>query len=142
MSARAVLSALRTPRGATALALSTAAARAALGVVAIAAPSLPLRPWVGRVAAEEDAPRLLARALGGRDLALGLGALAALATGRPARGWILLGGLADAVDVTATVAHWSSLPRLGRLAVVGAAGSSVAAAVLAQRSTLVARSRS
>jgi len=131
MSATSLLSALGTRRGATALALSIAAARAALGVVAIAAPPLPLRPWVGPVAADEDAGRLLARALGGRDLALGLGALGALATGRPARSWILLGGLADAVDVGATLSQWDVLPRAGRLVVLAAAGGSALGAVVA-----------
>jgi hypothetical protein len=57
-------------RGAAAL----AAARTALGVVALASPQLVGRPWVGD-AAEGTPGRVLARALGGRDLALGVGAL-------------------------------------------------------------------
>ncbi|HJZ25265.1 MAG TPA: hypothetical protein VJ370_03220, partial [Streptosporangiaceae bacterium] len=60
-------------RGATAV----AAGRVALGVTALAWPAVPARPWVGP-AADGVAARVFGRALGARDLALGLGALAAL----------------------------------------------------------------
>src|SRR6516162_3676189 len=67
-------------RGATAV----AAARVAIGVLALARPGVPSRPWVGVGAGADEgeaglAVRVLGRALGGRDLSLGLGALAALA---------------------------------------------------------------
>ena len=66
-------------RGATAV----AAARVAIGVLALARPGVPSRPWVGVGAGTGDgtaglAARVLGRALGGRDLGLGLGALVAL----------------------------------------------------------------
>ena len=60
-------------RGATAVAV----ARVGVGVVAFAAPALVSRSWVGG-AGGGPCGRVLGRALGGRDLALGLGALAAL----------------------------------------------------------------
>jgi hypothetical protein len=60
-------------RGATAVAVS----RVGVGVVAFAAPALVSRSWVGG-AGGGTSGRVLGRALGGRDLALGLGALAAL----------------------------------------------------------------
>jgi hypothetical protein len=60
-------------RGATAVAVS----RVGVGVVAFAAPALVARSWVGG-AGGGPSGRVLGRALGGRDLALGLGALAAL----------------------------------------------------------------
>lgn len=60
-------------RGATAVAVS----RIGVGVVAFAAPALVSRAWVGG-AGGGPSGRVLGRALGGRDLALGLGALAAL----------------------------------------------------------------
>ena len=72
-------------RGATAV----AAGRVAIGLTALARPSLPSRPWVGATPDDLTA-RVFGRALGARDLALGLGALAALrnrTTGRPAPGW-------------------------------------------------------
>ena len=69
-------------RGATAV----AAARVAIGVLALARPGVPSRPWVGAGAGTGAgtaglAARALGRALGGRDLGLGLGALVALDSG-------------------------------------------------------------
>jgi hypothetical protein len=115
-------------RGAT----TVAAARVAVGVVALAWPALPSRPWVGTGEAGGDLPsRVFGRALGGRDLALGLGALAALrqadsASGapgeqRPASAWVAAGALSDAMDVAASLAAWRDLPRLTRWLVVGSA---------------------
>src|SRR5690348_1882163 len=71
------------PSVATALSLlrhaatAVAAGRVALGVAALARPSVPARPWVG-ASADELGARVFGRALGARDIALGLGALAAL----------------------------------------------------------------
>jgi len=66
------------------------------------------------------------RALGSRDLALGLGALAALArpsaAAGPARAWVGAGALADALDVAATVASWDELPQRSRWLVAASAG--------------------
>jgi hypothetical protein len=119
--------------GATAL----AAARTAIGVVALAAPTLVTRPWLGPD--HGPAARVLGRALGGRDLALGLGALAALQrppTGPRSAGhpgiWIGVGALSDAMDVLATVAAWDELPRVGRwLVAMSAGGAAVAGAAAA-----------
>jgi hypothetical protein len=60
-------------RGATAV----AASRVGVGVVAFAAPLLVSRSWVGR-SGDGTPGRVLGRAIGGRDLALGVGALIAL----------------------------------------------------------------
>ena len=60
-------------RGATAV----AAGRVALGLTALAWPAVPARPWVG-ASADDVAATVFGRALGARDVALGLGALAAL----------------------------------------------------------------
>jgi hypothetical protein len=104
--------------------------RVAIGVTALTLPRLPTRPWIG---ADADRPsaRLLARARGGRDIAIGLGALMALNHDTPARGWLEAGGLADAGDVAATLIGWRATPRWGRWLVLGAAtGGVVAARVL------------
>ena len=113
-------------RGATAL----AAARTAIGVVALTSPALVGRPWVG-AAADGTHGRVLARALGGRDLALGLGTLAALQQ-IPLAGtdhsdsvaglWVGLGALADSLDVLATAIAWDELPSVGRWLVAASAG--------------------
>lgn len=126
------------------LALSIAGARVALGAVAIAAPGIALRPWVGATAAASPGPTaatspspnpattVLGRALGGRDLALGLGALLAARRDAPLRGWIEAGGLADWGDVAATLLAFGRLPRWGRWLVLAAsAGSAATAAVVA-----------
>jgi hypothetical protein len=107
-----------------------AAARTTIGVVALASPALVGRPWVGS-AAEGTPGRVLARALGGRDLALGLGTLAALkqlppvGTGQPdsvAGLWVGMGAMADSLDVLATAIAWDELPTVGRWLVAASAG--------------------
>lgn len=115
---------------ARALARALGVGRVALGAVAMVLPQLPLRPWVGE-AAGDRAARLLARALGGRDIALGLGVLLALSHDAPVRGWVEAGGVADAGDVAVTLAHLRSLPRRGRWLVVAAATGGLVAARLA-----------
>jgi hypothetical protein len=113
-------------RGATAV----AAGRVALGVTALAWPWVPARPWVG-AAADDVAARVFGRALGARDLALGLGALAALqgpaAGAGSARAWVAAGALSDALDVMASVKSWPELPRFTRwLVAVSAGGAALA----------------
>jgi len=115
-----------------ALARLVAWGRVGIGVTALAAPTLMTRPWVGD-AAEDPSVRLLARTMGGRDLALGAGALRALAGTTPeARPWVALGGLADAVDAVVTLMAFRTLPRLGRWGIlastVGAAAISLGVA--------------
>jgi hypothetical protein len=119
-------------RGATAV----AAARVALGVLALARPGVPSRPWVGVGAGAEEgtaglAVRVLGRALGGRDLGLGLGALAAITQedGESSSMWVAAGALCDGLDVAATLASWRELPRVTRwLVLSSAAGASLAGA--------------
>lgn len=119
----------RTSRGRQ-LAWFNGLARAGLGVVAMVAPSVPLSPWVGG-AGDEPAARLLGRALGGRDLALGAGLGWSLASGSPTRRWLLAAALADAGDVATTLGAWRTLPPRGRWAVLGAAGGGVVSALVA-----------
>jgi hypothetical protein len=88
--------------------------RVGIGLTAVAAPTLMARPWIGPPA-EGAAGRLLARTMGGRDLALGLGALRALArSDQEARPWVALGGMADAVDALASLVSFRTLPRVSR----------------------------
>jgi hypothetical protein len=118
---------------------AVAAGRVALGVAALAWPSIPARPWVG-AAADDLAARVFGRALGARDLALGLGALAALqrpaAESESASAWVAAGALSDALDVVASLSAWSELPRGSRWLVAASAGGAAlagAAGALAMR---------
>jgi hypothetical protein len=135
-------------QGATLAATAVAAGRVALGVTALAWPSVPARPWVGE-SADDLAARVFGRALGARDVALGLGALAALrqqpaepapAAG-PAPAWIAAGALSDALDVAATVAAWSELPRRTRWLVAASAGVAALAGAASAIVTVTGRAR-
>ena len=106
-------------------ATAVAAGRVVLGVTALAWPSVPARPWVG-AAADGPAGQVFGRALGGRDVALGLGALAALsgqaAESESASAWVAAGALSDALDVAASLSSWRELPRVTRWLVAASAG--------------------
>jgi len=111
-------------------AVAVAAGRVALGVTALIWPSVPARPWVG-AAADGVAVQVFGRALGARDLALGLGALAALqgpaAQAGSARAWVAAGALSDALDVMASLSSWDDLPRFTRWLVAASAGGAALA---------------
>lgn len=118
------------PEQARAAALALAGVRAAIGVSAVVAPKVPLRPWVGAELADRAGARLLGRTLGGRDLALGAGALLADRRGAPIRGWVEAGALADACDLLATVLAYGSLPRRTRLGVLALIAGAVGAGLV------------
>lgn len=103
------------------------ALRAGVGITALLAPKALARPWVGRTR-PDHAGTVLGRALGGRDLALAAGMIAAARSGESMLPWIIAGGGADLVDTGATLASWRELPRSGRWLVLAAAGGSVAIA--------------
>ena len=133
MTPAAVAALLR--RGAWAV----AAGRVALGLTALAWPSVPARPWVG-AAADDVAAQVFGRALGARDIALGLGALRALqhlaAEPGSACAWVAAGALSDALDVAASLLSWRELPQTSRWLVVASAGGAAltgAAGALALR---------
>lgn len=116
--------------------IAVAAGRVALGVTALARPGVPARPWVGKTAADGVAAKVFGRALGARDLALGLGALAALNAAAVGPGqfnaatagqgaaslWVAAGALSDALDVAVSAASWRELPKLTRWLVAASAG--------------------
>jgi len=113
------------------LAEAVAWGRVAIGVTALVAPTVPLRPWVGRDFAWQPRAKLLARSLGARDLALGIGVILALRHDAPVRGWVEGSGLADAGDTLATLLAFGKLPKGGRWLVLLSAGGAAAAARLA-----------
>jgi hypothetical protein len=113
-------------------AVAVAAGRVAIGLAALAYPSVPSRPWVG-AGADDLVARVFGRALGARDVALGLGTLAALqrpgAEPGSASTWFAAGAVSDSLDVVATVTSWRDLPRVGRwLIVLSAGGAALAGA--------------
>jgi hypothetical protein len=111
-------------------ATAVAAGRIALVVAALLWPSVPARPWVG-TSADELGAQVFGRALGARDLALGLGALAAARQAPSgscqAGAWYAAGALSDALDVAVTAAAWPRLPRATRWLIAGSAGGAAIA---------------
>jgi hypothetical protein len=121
-------------------ATAVAAGRVGLGVAALIRPSVPARPWVGS-SADELGAQVFGRALGARDLALGLGALATIrkapSGSRPAGAWYAAGALSDALDVAVTVAAWPRLPRTTRWLIAAAAGGAAIAGAAGTLATLL-----
>ena len=109
------------------LAEAIALGRIAIGLAALIAPTVPLRPWVGRDFAWQPRAKLLARSLGARDLALGVGVMLALRHKAPVRGWVEGAVLADAGDALATLLAFGSLPKSGRWVVLASAAGAAAA---------------
>jgi hypothetical protein len=92
------------------------------GVAFIAQPKLMERAWIGKQARLPGA-QLLARAVGARDLVLGLGGLQALGRNDgSARPWLAAAGVCDAVDFGATWAAARGIPRQSRNGVLAVAG--------------------
>ncbi len=110
----------------------TAAGRVAIGAALLVAPQAVTRGWVGPGGAAPGG-RLLGRSIGVRDLALGLGVLAALDRGDPsARDWVRAAAVADVGDAVATVLAFRHLPKRSRFGVLAiAAGAAVAGFVAA-----------
>jgi hypothetical protein len=98
--------------------------RMAAGSALLLAPRLAVRVWTGRAARPLD--RMVARSLGGRDLALALGTLSALGRRRPLVPWLLAGALADASDTLGTLSGYPQLTR-GRRGVLLASSCGAAA---------------
>ncbi len=113
------------------LAEAIAWGRIGIGITALLAPTVPMRPWVGRDFAWQPRAKLLARSMGARDLALGIGVIMALRHDAPVRGWVEGSGMADACDVLATLLAFGKLPKGGRWLVLLSAGGAAAAARLA-----------
>jgi hypothetical protein len=103
--------------------------RVLLGVVALVAPELPARPWVGEEDACRPSAHVLARALGSRDVALGLAVLQAPSL-RARRLATLLGAAADLGDLVTTRIEYERLPRVGRALVLASTAGAVAAGVV------------
>lgn len=107
--------------------------RAVLGAGLVLAPGLVARGWIGGDASSAG-PKVIARALGIRDVALGAGLIWALQNDEPIQTWVAGAAAADAIDAAATALAGSDLPRLGRLGVFAlAATSAVQMGMIARR---------
>jgi len=99
--------------------------RIAVGGSLVALPGRAGAGWIGD-AATDPAVKVFTRALGIRDLVVGLGTAKALDAGEPARSWVVLGAACDAVDFAATllaIRHIGLRRALPVLAVAGAAAA-------------------
>jgi hypothetical protein len=107
------------------LALWHARGRQLVGAAFVLAPGLAGRGWIGSDAGRRPV-KVLARAFGARDLAIGLGLVIALDRGAPVRGWIEAGVLSDAIDTAASLLAGSSIPPAIRWPCVALGASSAA----------------
>jgi hypothetical protein len=108
------------------LAVGLAAARIAIGVVSLLAPGLVGRAMIGPEG-DSGGTRLILRVLGARDLALGIGVLAALDRNAPVRGWLRASAVVDGLDAAGSLLarHY-----LRPIVVPAAAGAASAGALL------------
>jgi len=106
--------------------------RTGFGMAYLLKPADASRSWIGRVA-RDPATQVFIRGHGARDLALGAGALVALARrdDRGARVWLAGQALADSADIVSTLAARKRLPRQGFRFALGMAAVSTAVATAA-----------
>jgi hypothetical protein len=104
--------------------------RAAFGAALLGAPETIGSRWIGAVA-EDARTAVPLRALGARDITLGLGTVRAISDGHGATGWLLASAASDAVDLGATLAARESLPERSVAITLALAGGSAALCVAA-----------
>jgi hypothetical protein len=105
--------------------------RLIFGVAFITNPKLMDEGWIGRQARLPGA-QVLARGVGSRDLALGLGGVqAAVRDDGSARAWMGAAALCDAVDFAATLAAGRRIPRRPRTTVLAIAGGATVLSLIA-----------
>jgi hypothetical protein len=107
---------------AAAFARASAVGRVGFGIGLLAAPRLLTRAWIGDDADRAGA-QVLTRLLGVRDLVIGAGTLVADDPDR--RRWLAAAVVADATDLTVTLAAGRALPVRGRILVSLAAAGGV-----------------
>ncbi len=101
------------------------ALRAAVGGALVVAPAFAGKVWIGSHA-QGPGTRVFARALGARDLALGLRIVQVARSGRLPRELLTFGALADAMDVAATIIagkHLTPARRMAMPLIAGAVGA-------------------
>lgn len=119
-------------RSGKAVDLALGVVRLGVGVALVAAPGWAGRIWVGP-GADGPGSLVFARALGARDVALGLRILDGVRKGEPVRHWVVAGFAADAADVAATVIAGRHLTPNRRIAMPLIAGAVGALGVVSSR---------
>jgi hypothetical protein len=113
------------------LAVGLAGGRIAIGVVSLLAPGVVGRAMMGPDA-DSGGTRLVLRALGARDLALGIGVLAALDRDTPVHGWLRASAVVDGLDAAGSLLARQYLrPTVFPAAAVGASAGAVLSGWLA-----------
>lgn len=107
-----------------------AAGRVVAGVALVFGARGALAWWTG---SRDPGAAVLVRAIGARDIALGLGGLAALRRGETARRWFEAAALADASDVACTILALRRDPVIGRAGFLIAAVAGLGANLQASR---------
>ncbi len=108
-------------------------ARAIIGGAMVLAPATSMRFWI-REERKSFGTRLVTRAFGMREIAIGVGTVLAVDHDAPVRGWLEAGVLIDSSDALATLLSYRKLPRVGRtLVLAGAATAAVMGARLARQ---------
>jgi len=108
-------------------------ARAVIGGAMVLAPATSMRFWIGDER-KEFGTRLITRAFGMREIAIGVGTVLAVDHDAPVRGWLEVGVLIDTSDALTTLLAYRKLPRVGRtLVAAGAATAAVMGARLARQ---------
>jgi len=105
----------------TQLAQVVGGVRTGIGAALVVVPGVAGRIWIGPGAASPGA-KVLARAVGARDLVLGLRTLETAGDRERSALWLHLGFLADAADMAAAVLAWRQLSPFRRVAVPLVAG--------------------
>lgn len=107
---------------ATQLTQAIGGVRAGVGAALVLMPGVSGRIWIGPGAGDGGA-KVLARAVGARDVVLGVRTLEAAGDGDRAALWLHLGYLASAADVAGAVLGWRNLSPVRRVLVPVAAGA-------------------
>jgi hypothetical protein len=87
--------------------------RVVAGGLLLVAPRLAARAWTGEEL-DSSVSAMAVRGLGARDMAIGMGTLAALEHGGDIGGWLRAGAVSDATDAFSVLSHFGRLPGIRR----------------------------
>jgi hypothetical protein len=109
-------------------AVGLAGLRILYGVALAAAPARTTRSWLGPDGASAGG-KVALRGLGGREVVVHAGAIAAALSGAPVRPWLIGSIAGDSADIAATFASSGGLPEKAAVKTLAVAGVSAALTV-------------